>query len=307
MARARLIKPGFFTNEALVQLLFEIRLLFIGLWTLADRNGRLEDCPIRLKMELFPADNVDVEDALAQLEELRFIHRYETTAGVRCIHIANFRKHQSPHPREAISVLEPCPCEAGMGGQPTTATSRMAAEPVAAAAGMPEQPPASLLPDAHAKGSSPSVPIAVAGSSGSSVSSEAVADDPRSALQQPTGEPDDGFMSVPVAVREIRDMVLAALPPKYQRETFDEAEDFARDYEGQHDAVRQAIRQVRAQPGRMLPFPVHLRQFMAAPTAIGFAALPEGCKRVNGRVINRHGDDVTDAWVLEQRERAREL
>ena len=65
MARARNIKPSFFTNEDLVELSFETRLLFIGLWTLADRAGRLEDRPKRIKMAVFPADSVDVERSLA--------------------------------------------------------------------------------------------------------------------------------------------------------------------------------------------------------------------------------------------------
>ena len=55
MARARNIKPGFFLNEELVELPFSTRLLFIGLWTLADRDGRMEDKPKRIKMSLFPA------------------------------------------------------------------------------------------------------------------------------------------------------------------------------------------------------------------------------------------------------------
>ena len=71
MARARNIKPSFFTNEDLVELPFEDRLLFIGLWTLADREGRLEDRPKRIKMAVFPADNVDVDASLARSEERR--------------------------------------------------------------------------------------------------------------------------------------------------------------------------------------------------------------------------------------------
>jgi len=39
MARSRNIKPGFFKNDHLVELPFEYRLLFAGLWTLADREG----------------------------------------------------------------------------------------------------------------------------------------------------------------------------------------------------------------------------------------------------------------------------
>ena len=52
MARARNIKPGFFDNETLGELPALTRLLFIGLWCLADREGRLQDRPKRIKKEL---------------------------------------------------------------------------------------------------------------------------------------------------------------------------------------------------------------------------------------------------------------
>lgn len=104
MARARNIKPSFFTNEDLVELPFEDRLLFIGLWTLADREGRLEDRPKRIKMAVFPADNVDVDASLARLAKSGFIARYEVR-GIACIQVLNFAKHQNPHVREAASEL----------------------------------------------------------------------------------------------------------------------------------------------------------------------------------------------------------
>ena len=104
MARARNIKPSFFKNETLVELPFEHRLLFVGLWTLADRDGKLEDRPKRIKMEVFPADDVNVEAGLSLLEESGFIERYEA-AGVKVIVINNFAKHQSPHHTEKASEL----------------------------------------------------------------------------------------------------------------------------------------------------------------------------------------------------------
>lgn len=104
MARARNIKPAFFKNEALAELPFEHRLLFIGLWTLADRVGKLEDRPKRIKMEVFPADNVSVDAALNELAAHGFIDRYEAQ-GIKVLRITNFLKHQSPHPREKDSAL----------------------------------------------------------------------------------------------------------------------------------------------------------------------------------------------------------
>ena len=106
MARARNIKPGFFTNDGLVELPFEVRLLFIGLWTLADREGRLEDRAKRIRMEIFPGDDVNVDQALDMLAKAGFIVRYEVDDR-RYIEVLNFLKHQNPHPREAASTIPP--------------------------------------------------------------------------------------------------------------------------------------------------------------------------------------------------------
>ncbi|MGL4667545.1 MAG: hypothetical protein ACRCWR_06415 [Saezia sp.] len=104
VARARNIKPAFFMNEALVELPFETRLLFIGLWMLADREGRLEDRPKRIKMALFPADNINIEECLVELEARGLIDRYEVL-GLKVIFVCNFKKHQSPHHTEKASEL----------------------------------------------------------------------------------------------------------------------------------------------------------------------------------------------------------
>ncbi|WP_300727371.1 DnaT-like ssDNA-binding domain-containing protein [Pseudomonas sp.] len=104
MARARNIKPGLFSNELLVELPAFDRLAFIGLWCLADREGRLEDRVKRIKIELFPCDDYDVEAGLARLAAAGFISRYQV-AGFSVIEITNFQKHQSPHGTEKDSTL----------------------------------------------------------------------------------------------------------------------------------------------------------------------------------------------------------
>ena len=53
--RARNIKPGSFKNEDLCEIEPLGRLVLIGLWCVADREGKLEDRPKRIKAELFPA------------------------------------------------------------------------------------------------------------------------------------------------------------------------------------------------------------------------------------------------------------
>lgn len=104
MARARNIKPGLFSNELLVELPAFDRLAFIGLWCLADREGRLEDRVKRIKIELFPCDDYEVEEGLARLAAAGFISRYQV-AGFSVIEIINFQKHQSPHGSEKDSTL----------------------------------------------------------------------------------------------------------------------------------------------------------------------------------------------------------
>lgn len=100
MARARNIKPAFFTNELLGTEDPMISLTFAGLWCLADKMGVLEDRPLRIKAELFPyRDSLDVNGYLSVLARLGFIVRYENE-GRRFIQVCNFRKHQSPHHTE---------------------------------------------------------------------------------------------------------------------------------------------------------------------------------------------------------------
>lgn len=109
MARARNIKPGFFRNADLVELPYEARLLFIGLWTIADRKGRLEDRPKQIKMELFPADNMDCDALLDQLAKIGVVARYQH-GDARYLQVVNFEKHQNPHKDEKASSV-PGPCD----------------------------------------------------------------------------------------------------------------------------------------------------------------------------------------------------
>ena len=111
MARARNIKPGFFRNADLVELSFEARLFFIGLWTAADRDGRLEDRPKQIKMEIFPADSVDCDALLNDLAAIKMVERYEVD-GKRFIQVTNFSKHQNPHRDEKASSI-PAPIKHG--------------------------------------------------------------------------------------------------------------------------------------------------------------------------------------------------
>jgi hypothetical protein len=129
MARARNIKPGFFTHDGLAELDPLARLLFIGLWTVADRAGRMEDRPKRIKAEVMPYDTCDVDAMLQSLHDAGFILRYRA-GEVAAIQIVKWDKHQNPHIKESESTI-PAPCEhhadtvqesksAGKAEQPST-------------------------------------------------------------------------------------------------------------------------------------------------------------------------------------------
>jgi len=103
--RARNIKPSLFKNEVLGEADPMLTLLFVGLWTLADREGRLEDRPKRIKAEIFPyREELDINGYLTELERLGFICRY-SAENLALIEVCNFTKHQSPHKTERASEL----------------------------------------------------------------------------------------------------------------------------------------------------------------------------------------------------------
>ena len=93
---------------------FEVRLFFAGLWNFADKAGRLEDRPARLKVKIFPYDKVDIEKCLELLSKPKngtgrpFIQRYEAN-NERYIQIVAWEKHQKPHHTEQSSQIPPAP------------------------------------------------------------------------------------------------------------------------------------------------------------------------------------------------------
>jgi hypothetical protein len=148
MARARNIKPKFFTNEILGEIDPLICLLFINLWMLADREGRLEDRPKRILGETFPhrREITDINGYLTVLVQHGFIDRYKV-GDLAVIQIVNFRKHQSPHNTEKPSELPAKPVDS-----PITVKESLPDEKVVEAKRadslIPDSPnPDSLIPD----------------------------------------------------------------------------------------------------------------------------------------------------------------
>lgn len=99
MARSRNIKPSFFTSEQLSENCPLGRLLFIGLWTLADYKGDLEWKEKTIKVQILPWDDCSVKELAINLDNSGLIRFYSD--GIKTfVNIPNFLKHQNPHKNE---------------------------------------------------------------------------------------------------------------------------------------------------------------------------------------------------------------
>jgi hypothetical protein len=112
MPRIRNIKPETFDDPDLNGLPALARWLFVGLWTQADRDGRLEDEPRRLKARILPYDDANCDELLDLLDGW-FITRYEAD-GRNFIQVNNFSKHQHCHKDEKPSTI-PAPAQKSPG------------------------------------------------------------------------------------------------------------------------------------------------------------------------------------------------
>lgn len=114
MARTRQIKPGFFLHTELAELDPLCRLLFIGLWTIADREGRLKLNPKKIKAEVLPYElggTTQVIGWIHQLSSTGFLKLYKS-ADCDYIEIVNFKKHQHINKDEKASEIpSPEQCE----------------------------------------------------------------------------------------------------------------------------------------------------------------------------------------------------
>lgn len=104
MARIRSIHPGLFTDEAYMSASLHARLLLPGIWCEAWDDGVIERRPLRLKARIFPADSVDVDELLRELEDLDMLRPFEVE-GRKYAAIRNFRKWQNPKTPNSSGVL----------------------------------------------------------------------------------------------------------------------------------------------------------------------------------------------------------
>lgn len=111
MPRARNIKPGFFENEFLGKLPGDIQLLFIGLWTLADREGVVELRLGKIRKAIFgfrsDIDDQKINGYITVIERLDNGSMLVRARYDKCdyIIVTNFEYHQKPHHTEKKGKL----------------------------------------------------------------------------------------------------------------------------------------------------------------------------------------------------------
>ena len=109
MGRVRMINPEVFLHEGLGGCSAHARLLFIALWTQADREGRLRWLPLRIHGEAFPHEPGLMVDALAaELVEAGVLIVY-LVKGRKYASLPGFPRWQRPHKNEAESRCPPPP------------------------------------------------------------------------------------------------------------------------------------------------------------------------------------------------------
>jgi hypothetical protein len=114
VARIRTIKPEFWSDEKIVELDFEWRLLFQGIWNFADDQGYIDCSPKRIKMQVFPGDSIEVSVGLRRLLEDSLLSAYRLRSDPEryVLRVVNWEQHQRvsnpAKPRFKPDDLEEC-------------------------------------------------------------------------------------------------------------------------------------------------------------------------------------------------------
>lgn len=94
--RIRSLKPEMWADEKIGRLTRDERLLFVGLITMADDEGRLRAMPSAILGHVFPYDQdaaKRLEKWLGALETMSLVLRYESS-GLPYIALVGWSKHQ---------------------------------------------------------------------------------------------------------------------------------------------------------------------------------------------------------------------
>lgn len=99
MPRARNLKHDFFMDDELAELEPLARILFAGLWCLADYKGDIEWRKAKVKAQTLPYDDCDIEALAINLDKSGFI-RFYSDGNKLYVNVRSFLDHQHPHKNE---------------------------------------------------------------------------------------------------------------------------------------------------------------------------------------------------------------
>ena len=88
------MKPEFWADEKLAPLPPITRLVYVGLWSMADDRGRIVDAIKQIDAFLFPFTEDTAAPSLDTLVELGRLRRGVTSSGQRIIEIVTWGRHQ---------------------------------------------------------------------------------------------------------------------------------------------------------------------------------------------------------------------
>ena len=109
MARKRMVDPSIWTDDGFLQLSLPARLLFIGMITTADDEGRGQGTAASLKAAVFPSDDIsinDVENLKAEIACRMRVIFYESD-GRKYYQLCRWHNHQ--YVQNAKPSKIPCP------------------------------------------------------------------------------------------------------------------------------------------------------------------------------------------------------
>jgi len=112
MPRKRQLDPAIWTSEQFMALSHGARLLFIGLISNADDEGRIKAGDSYLKAIVFPSDNIEDDDIMVwrhEITEQELVHLYSVN-GKEYVWLPTFLKYQYINRKVASKLPAPNSC-----------------------------------------------------------------------------------------------------------------------------------------------------------------------------------------------------
>tara|TARA_Y100000593_G_scaffold95130_1_gene200436 strand:- start:11703 stop:12776 length:1074 start_codon:yes stop_codon:yes gene_type:complete len=110
MARKRMIKPEFWTDEKIIELPLPARLLFIGLLNFSDDEGKFKYSPKAIKGQIFPTDSKptakDIKEYIYLMVQIKIVELGYDQNGNIILKFKNWHEHQKiNHPTPSTIVF----------------------------------------------------------------------------------------------------------------------------------------------------------------------------------------------------------